>query len=386
MNRLFLVAALALLALAVAVPTPAALAAKKKKATPPVLVYVNDGGEFVYGFTLNSDNTLTELDDSPFETTAGPDNNATGASSCTNNCETIAFSQDRNLLFVGHSNGLDVFNVASDGSLSLVPGSPFLENTEIVGVAELPSNKQIFVYAAEPDNPGLVHIFKTESNGSLTEFDSKKSPVEVGDTPFGMTIADGMLFVANSGDDTVSGFKIGGGGTLDEGPRSPFDFSEDIQAVFSQQEGRKRGVVNVGETGHEDISVFNASKKRNPILKAVENSPFGTDLNNTAGGAVLGGDLVVGIDTDDHQVQVFKSDKKNRLQALGGVQDTELDSGAEVGLLTHGGGVLILVDSDNHKVASYTVNSSTGAIDQADKITTKVPFTDGANGIVVTKP
>jgi lactonase family protein with 7-bladed beta-propeller len=345
-------------------------------------IYVNDGGTQVFGFLLDDNDNLSELPNSPFSTGVGT------ASSCTGNCQSIIFSDSRDLLFVGTADGLVVFSVDGDGDLTIDPNSPYLSGTEIVGLAELEVRKNgIIVYAAAPDDDE-VHIFKVNKDDSLSEL--KSSPRSTGDQPFGLSVADTMLYVANAGDDTISVFKIGGNGDLSKGGGSPFDpgHGDDLINVFSHQTGQKGAAVYTPAFDGTDIFGFKARKQRNPVLRKLDGSPFQTDLDDSSGGLALGGNLVYAIDGGGTDVQAFKRNKDNLLETRGDPQDSGLNELA-LGAMAHGQDFLILVGEDRSSgddtITVYSTDSD-ASISQHQSLTLSEDFAHGANGIVLTRP
>ena len=135
-------------------------------------------------------------------------------------------------LFVGEANDsgtvVDVFTMASHGTLIPVPGSPFTEqagphsNFVLLG----PDGGQLFVSNEANDS---VTVFDVQSNGSLIPIPG--SPFPVGNAGSGangmaMTVAGPFLYVADSNEqegNEVAVFRTDGtSGPLTQVPGSPF--------------------------------------------------------------------------------------------------------------------------------------------------------------------
>src|SRR5689334_6788433 len=161
---------LSFLALAVGVgigvtttPRRAEAAAKK------TLVYVHERGATgqIAAFRMDSRGKLTPLSGSPFAAGDG--------GGCGGNCNTLAYSARRKLLFAGGGDGLHVFNVAADGSLSEVSGSPF-GGVDFVGAAVVEKGDSTFVYAADDVNE-RVRGYAVQKSGALVELESSPTSV-----------------------------------------------------------------------------------------------------------------------------------------------------------------------------------------------------------------
>src|SRR5262249_35444737 len=63
--------------------------------------------------------------------------------------QTIAFSAAKKMVFVTGSGGISVLKAASDGTLSLVPGSPFGGPMFGTGIAVVERGSKTFVYAGD---------------------------------------------------------------------------------------------------------------------------------------------------------------------------------------------------------------------------------------------
>src|SRR5947208_591372 len=78
------------------------------------VLYVHDSGSSnkVYGYRISPAGTFTPLPGSGFGT-------SNTAGTCIHQCETLAYSARRRLLFATGGSGISVFRVAPNGQLSL---------------------------------------------------------------------------------------------------------------------------------------------------------------------------------------------------------------------------------------------------------------------------
>lgn len=131
----------------------------------------------VDGYHIGSDGTLTLVAGSPFQPGVGIDSSV------------VVLSPDDKTLFVSNqlSNSVTAFRVAQDGSLSLVPGSPFfIQNpNSFITVGMATSQDGSFLYVAN-DFPAAVAVFRVGSDGALTE--AAGSPFPTGSSSILMSL------------------------------------------------------------------------------------------------------------------------------------------------------------------------------------------------------
>lgn len=131
----------------------------------------------VDGYHIGADGTLTPVAGSPFQPGVGIDSSV------------VVLSPDDKTLFVSNqlSNSVTAFSITQDGSLSLVPGSPFfIQNPNsfiTVGMATSQDGK--FLYVAN-DFPAAVAVFRVGSDGALTE--AAGSPFPTGSSSILMSL------------------------------------------------------------------------------------------------------------------------------------------------------------------------------------------------------
>jgi 6-phosphogluconolactonase len=179
------------------------------------LVYVANsgaGGSNYTGFRLNAGGHLSPIADSTF---ALPDTAAPGQ---------VLISPDGHRLVatrVGPSAGpsfLDAFRIGSDGRLTAAPGSPYpAQRIGPFGSTFSPTRgDQLFVSNAHDGaGNGSVSVYDVAADGSLTPISG--SPFADGQTaPCWVAISpDGnALFAVNTGTGSVSSYSVAGDGTL----------------------------------------------------------------------------------------------------------------------------------------------------------------------------
>lgn len=169
-------------------------------------------------FAVNADGTVTLLDDSTPIGAAGIG---------------IVVSPDGRFLYVDTEWSAAVFGfaIAPDGGLTPVPGSPFAAEGFPVGAAITADGTKLYVSSGgnpvNPDDSVLTHGFTIGSDGSLTPVPG--SPFVSGSGPAGITpTPDGRhLYVTNAGSDDMSGYVIEASGRLREIVGSPFSSGGD---------------------------------------------------------------------------------------------------------------------------------------------------------------
>jgi len=239
----------------------------------PNFVYTNNDRFFtnsVTAFSVSPDGTLTQVPGSPFLTGG---NGRAGGFYATNR---INLSVVGTFLFVSNagSANISVFSInPANGVLTPVPGSPFpsggLSGFE-TSLAVTPDNR--FLLAANSGINNLV-TFSIAANGALTPIPG--SPFPLVQTPDGIKVSpDGrFLSVAFVFHDTVGMYSIGANGSITPVPGSPF-----LAAAVGMVAGLDMncagtllfgGEANAGGT---NVDVYNIAP--NGALTPVPGSPF----------------------------------------------------------------------------------------------------------------
>ena len=186
------------------------------------------GGVAMFG--IAPDGSLTAVPGSPFG-----QGGVGAAAGVDMNCKS-------NLLFAGEANGsritiVDVFSIASDGVLAPISGSPFVAEAGANSNVPLlsPDERLLFVSNQEavtlPSSTGTVTVFNVAADGALTLV--LGSPFPAGGFPSGIVAnpAGTLLFTAN--DQAIGVLSIANDGTLTPVPGSPFSAAQPLSSLKS---------------------------------------------------------------------------------------------------------------------------------------------------------
>ncbi len=168
----------------------------------PYLYATNSVSNSVAAFTINSDGTLSTIPGSPFPTLGMKPNG-------------IAVNSAGTLLFVTNfqSSNVSVFDIdPTNGALTLV-APPFTVAGQPLATVIDSADSLLFVSHFSPTN--AVGVYTIGAGGSSLSAIAG-SPFGAGGGERGMDVnaAHTLLYVADGSANTVSGFSIGGGGTL----------------------------------------------------------------------------------------------------------------------------------------------------------------------------
>jgi len=204
----------------------------------PIGMKVSPNGRFLAAGLLGSvamfgiapDGSLTLVQGSPFG-----DGGFGVAAGVDMNCKS-------NLLFAGEANAnrltiVGVFSIASDGALTPTIGSPFIAAAGANSNVPLlsPDERLLFVSNQEavtlPSSTATVTVFNVAADGTLTLVPG--SPFPAGGFPSGMTTnpAGTLLFTAN--DQAIGVLSIANDGTLAAVPGSPFSAAQPSSSLQS---------------------------------------------------------------------------------------------------------------------------------------------------------
>jgi hypothetical protein len=358
---------LSLLALLAGITWGVTTAPRPADAAPKQLfVYVHDRGASgsIAGYGLSADGLLTPLSGSPF--------NAGSGGGCGGNCGTLAYSAQRKLLFAGAGDGVHVFSVAAGGGLSEVTGSPF-GGVDVLGVAVIQKNKATFVYAADWAHDQILG-YRLQSDGSLVVLPS--SPYPAFDQPVGAASTKDLVFFANGGDNTISAFRAQASGALVEAPGSPFPLPVGA-SIYNLQLDPTGKTLYVGDGGPR-LFAFKVNP-RSAVLTPVTGSPFDT-LTDGGEGVAPGKKILVvlGIQSDSN-LQALRRLGSGAVQPLGAAQDSGANNEGG-GSLDPSGKLLIIVSGTDGAVKSFRLDQNTGLLTPAD--TEAVPLSS-PNAVIV---
>lgn len=230
------------------------------------LYVTNSVTNSVAAFDINADGSLSTIPGSPFPTVGTRPNG-------------IAASADGTRLFVADliTNNVSVFDIASNGALSLVLGAPF-------GVAAAPLDAAIDSTTSRlfMSHTGSVGVYNIALDGSLAAVAG--SPFAAGTNVRGLSLdsSASRLYVANSADDTVSGFSVGGGGALSAIAGSPFATGDSPTDTLVHP---TLDVLYVANDVSNDVSAYSINSGTG-ALTPLAGSPFAAGSNGTAGLAI----------------------------------------------------------------------------------------------------
>ncbi len=122
------------------------------------------------------------------------------------------------------SNGIRVWSVAGNGALSEIAGSPFADTSgcEVVGLAWQPDGERLFV-GHRNCSPGVISVYDVAGNGALSQVAG--SPfASGGDDTVGLAVSPsgGRLFATHLDSDVTSVFDVSDVGALVPVAGSPF--------------------------------------------------------------------------------------------------------------------------------------------------------------------
>jgi len=222
-------------------------------------------------FSIAPDGSLTAVQGSPFG------QGGVGAAAGVDvNCKS-------NLLFAGEANAsgitiVDVFRIASDGVLASITGSPFVAEAGANSNVPLLSADERFLFVSNqeavtlPSSTGTVTVFSIAADGTLTLVPA--SPFPAGGFPSGMATnpAGTLLFTGN--DQAIGVLSIANDGTLTAVPGSPFSAAQPLSSLKSLaafpsktceipvdidvKPGGSRNRINLGSKGVVAVAVLSS--------------------------------------------------------------------------------------------------------------------------------
>ena len=218
-------------------------------------LYVSSSqSETVSAYSIATNGTLSVVPGSPFNAAAPLG---------------VAATPNGRYLYVadtGFAAGVSAFSIAADGALTPVTGSPFPAKAGTWGLAISPDGKHL--YAADSAAKD-VSAYTIESDGSLSAVPG--SPFAAGTGPANMAIApNGQdLYVANEESNNVSAFSIAEDGALSAVSGSPYPAGESPRAVSLTPDGKH---LYVADQSSETITAFSIAS--NGKLAPVAGSPY----------------------------------------------------------------------------------------------------------------
>jgi len=219
----------------------------------PTFAYVsNQSDNTISAYKIALDGTLTVLPGSPYAAGQGP----AGA----------AVEPTGKFLYVANilSDNVSGYSIASDGTLTPIPGSPFPAASGAVSVAVDPTGKFLYVPSCGSDcsgsGPGSIVAFTiTAGTGVLvpvpgSPFAAGMAPYEMAfGTPDGSPSGGTFAYAANHNSNNISAFSIQPSGALSAVPGSPFAAGNGSYALSVDAGHSRLFVVN---TYSNDLSIY----------------------------------------------------------------------------------------------------------------------------------
>jgi 6-phosphogluconolactonase (cycloisomerase 2 family) len=352
--RTFVVTALLLpLVVAAAPGDPASAAASR----PGTFVYIHERGTAanqIHAFRVTKEHQLEAVPGSPFAVPGA-------GTSCGGECQTMAWSKKRRMLYASSVEGVSALLIAADGSLTPTASTPAGPGSgNFSGTAARDVGRRTFVYASEYDHD-RVRAFESKADGSLVEI--ADSPFAVGFEPDGLAVAGDRLFVCNEGDNTISSFALKKDGTATSAGAATPNGTGYSYNVNPDPKGK---FVYVGGCGGANVAAFRVGKHAE--LTAVPGTPFATTTVDfpCAGVAVSSKLVVVPQSRTVGAAQTYARRKDGSIVAKGPV-NTEGVIGCFASAFDAAGRILAI--ASNSELALYSVSSKTGAVTRLSNAT-----------------
>jgi 6-phosphogluconolactonase (cycloisomerase 2 family) len=229
----------------------------------------------------------------------------------------------------GAPNSVSAFRVNSDGTLSLLPGSPFTtggngsnggriaaNDITIVQPAGSAADVKLPVLYAVNQGDGTISAFRiSTSTGNLSPLHGSPFLIDGppgGDYSIAASPNAALLFVTNDSTTVIRIYSISPAGTLSQIQGSPFETSINWLGLKVTADGR---FLLAGEATGNNVGVFRIA--RNGSLSAVAGSPFPGSGHSAGVTANCGGNLAFHIDTA-HDVDVYSMDSNGTLSPVPG--------------------------------------------------------------------
>ncbi len=332
-------------------------------ASAGTFVYVHDhgGDEGLLAFALDpKTGALAPLPGSPFAGSAGDPANF-------GHVRTLCWIAAAKVLVSSSPLGLDVWDVAADGTPALAAGSPF-GATSFGSVAAVKRGARTFVYAVD-GTAGSLRVFELQAEGhALAELPA----LAVGDLssvgPLAATRK--LLFTTLGGGASLAAFAVQPDGALVAAPGSPF--AAGVADASAPCVTPNAGFLHVGDEDSGDVATFRVDRKTGALTATL---PADVDSGLAqVSGAIDGGKgkLVFALHgttpgaADD--VVVLRRAPDGSLAPLTGPQQTGLN-----GFDTHAtdvrGRILVGVNGGADDILTFLVDPKTGQLTLADSDT-----------------
>jgi len=266
------------IAAAVAVAVPASASASTGASPVTGHVYVNDntkGTNTIGAFDRHADGSLSPVPGSPF--VAGGAGTGSGLASQ----GAIQITQDGRFLIAvdAGSNQVSVLRIHFHGSLSLVPGGVISSGGTLPDSIAVHGN---LVYVANSGNGGSNYTgFRLGFDGRLVPIPGSTVPLAANAAP-GDVLFNGTgtkLVGTEVGPSVIDSFTVGSGGRLTAAPGSPFKAEGlgPFGSEFRPTDPDQLFVSNAHNTATDSGTISAFTDSRNGTLTSVAGSPFADD-------------------------------------------------------------------------------------------------------------
>lgn len=352
-NRLLIFTALCGLAIC-AGPTRKSLAGPPPLQSTYLYVYDNGTPSQVYAFSVAGNGNIALLGGAGFDA-----NNTDGGAN--GQVGSLAYSPNKGLLFASGGNGVSVFHIEGDGTLTLVNGSPFAGSHGLVGgwgVAAVDQGSSTFVYASDRLQNRLIG-FSVNQDNTLTELAT--SPILTGPHPDGISAVGRTVAVADGGAAKISVFVSQPNGSLKAATKKPVAAkASDMYQLFLDPTGK---FLYVPDDGSQDNRVFGFKLNSKGAPSKINKSPFKTSGPITVSGMAVGTKFLYTLGDGNPDIQIMSRKSNGALANVATFNSGNLNSAA---IALNGAQTIAAVGSDeNNAIATFTVNPTTGALTAA---------------------
>ncbi|HEY4223292.1 MAG TPA: hypothetical protein VGO62_18165, partial [Myxococcota bacterium] len=319
-----------------------------------------DGTTIVHAFDVSDDGELTPIAGSPFSTPAlqgGWSGDAEGL-----------VSDGDGHLYASGDESIAELAIAPDGSLTSLPGSPFVTGVEAFGLAYDPVRRVVYGAVCNEDTPTLLAL-SVEGDASLGSLDGAPFP-SVGICDDSVILApDRRTAWVTTEDATIASFSLDNSGVPTLGPITLLDDGATSSAARFDAANRR---LFVGDYTRGAIYVFDVDSQ--DALTQVAGSPFPSSVTSVNGLALVGGRLYGGGSAED-AVVAYDIDPSGALTQIAASPIALSLGDASVLLPFPDGSGLFIADDVSFNLRSYRIDDDGGLQETADSPTSLV---DGA--------
>jgi len=331
---------------------------KPAAATPKALnlwVHDSDFPNQIYQYSVSTTGNLT--------LTGGPLDTQNSTAVCTGDCQTMAYSNRRKLLFTSGGLGISVTDLSASAP-ALVSGSPF-GGAPFIGVAVVEKGKNTYVYASQNES-GQLFGFRVTAAKTLEALPG--SPYPAGITPIGMSAAKDLLFVAREVEKSIGAYKIAADGTPVAAPGSPSSLPDtiDVYNVDVDPDGK---FVYIGDCAGPQVYGFKVAP-RTAALSPLPGSPFSVGTSEICSGLAFASRrllLALNDGGPTNSIQALRKAANGALTALGSAQNS-VDASPRTAAVDPLGRYVAFADDRTDSVRTFTLNKQSGQLSPASQV------------------